>query len=69
LIAYLIPVKFAFKNDPPKRENIRFIAKNVSDIISSSNRKSVRYLKIISVLTKEVKEQEKRIEDLESRIN
>ena len=52
-------VKFGFKNDPAKRENIGFIAEQVPDIITDDDHKSVRYIEIISALTKVVKEQEK----------
>ena len=65
LIEDLEPVKFAFKDDATKKENIGFIAEDVPDIISSDDHKSVRYLEIISALTKVVKEQEKRIMELE----
>jgi Chaperone of endosialidase len=68
LINELEPVKFAFKNDSSKRENIGFIAEDVPDIVSDEDHKSVRYMEIISALTKIVKEQEERIQELENKI-
>ncbi len=65
LLEDLDPVKFSFKNDSSKRENIGFIAEDVPDIVSNEDHKGVRYLEIISALTKVVKEQEKRIMELE----
>jgi len=64
----LEPVKFAFKNDPSKRENIGFIAEEVPDVIASKDHKQVRYMEIISALTKVVKEQQKEIENLKEHI-
>ena len=45
------------------------IAENVPDIVSNNDHKTVRYMEIISALTKVVKEQEKKIEELESKIS
>jgi hypothetical protein len=59
LIEDLEPVKFSFKDDPSKKENIGFIAEQVPDIVSDKDHKSVRYMEIISALTKVVKEQKK----------
>ena len=50
-----------------KKENIGFIAEDVPDIVSSEDHKSVRYMEIISALTKVVKEQEKRIDGIEKK--
>ena len=36
------PIKFAFKDDPAKKENIGFIAEDVPDIVSDKDHKSVR---------------------------
>ena len=61
-------VKFAFKDDSSKKENIGFIAEDVPDIVSSKDHKQIRYIEIISVLTKIVKEQDKKIRELERKI-
>ena len=68
LLYNLEPVKFAFKNDPSKKENIGFIAEDVPDIVSDKDHKSVRYMEIISALTKVVKEQQKDIKKLEEKL-
>jgi len=67
--------RFDFAKDEEKirhvqtqEENIGFIAEQVPDIISSDDHKQVRYMEIISALTKVVKEQGKRIEELERKI-
>jgi hypothetical protein len=63
LLEDLEPVKFAFKNDPSKKDNIGFIAEHVPEILSANDHKSVRYMEIISALTKVVKEQGKVVKE------
>lgn len=69
IINNLEPIKFCFKNDPDKGENIGFIAEKVPDIIASKDHKQVRYMEIISALTKVVKEQQKTIEEMNIRLS
>jgi Chaperone of endosialidase len=68
LMEDLEPIKFAFKDDPSKRKNVGFVAEEVPDIIASEDHKQVRYMEIISVLTKVVKEQQKEIENIKKQI-
>ena len=65
----LEPVKFSFKNDSSKRDNIGFIAEDVPDIVSDDDHKSVRYMEIISALTKVVKELKNEVNELKEKIN
>jgi Chaperone of endosialidase len=69
LLEDLEPVKFAFKNDPSKKKNIGFIAEQVPDIIADDDHKSVRYMEVISALTKVVKELKNEVDELKEKIN
>ena len=51
-----------------KKEDIGFIAEDVIDIVPSKDHKQIRHIEIISVLTKIVKEQDKKIRELERKI-
>jgi Chaperone of endosialidase len=68
VIKNLEPMKFFFKDDPSKKQNIGFIAEQVPDIVSSEDHKQVRYMEIISALTKVVKEQQKELDKLKQEI-
>jgi Chaperone of endosialidase len=69
LIEDLEPVKFVFKDDSAEIQNIGFIAEDVPDIVSDKDHKQVRYMEIISALTKVVKEQQKKIDKLENKLD
>jgi Chaperone of endosialidase len=68
LLEDLEPVKFSFKDDPSKKENIGFIAEDVPDIVSDKDHKQVRYMEIISALTKVVKELKNEVDELKEKI-
>jgi Chaperone of endosialidase len=46
LLNELKPVKFAFKDDSSKKENIGFIAEDVIDIVPSKDHTQIRYIEI-----------------------
>jgi hypothetical protein len=62
LITKLEPVKFAYKSDPEKNEKIGFIAEKVPDIITNKEHNHVKIMEIVSAMTKVVQEQQKSIE-------
>jgi hypothetical protein len=63
LLTDIEPVRYTFKND--SLERIGFIAENVPSIFANDDRTKIRYLEIVSVLTRIVKDQQRRIERLE----
>jgi hypothetical protein len=69
LIKNIEPVKFLYKQDEQKKENIGFIAENVPKIFTDASHKTVRFLEVVSAMTKVVQEQQKTIEEMKSEIN
>jgi Chaperone of endosialidase len=69
LIGKLEPIKFSFNNDPSKKQNIGFIAEQVPDIVADDDHSSIRYIEIISALTKVVKELKNEVDGLKEKIN
>lgn len=58
----LEPVQFHYKNDPAAQ--LGFIAEDVPDIVATSNRKSVRPMDFVALLTKVVQGHEEREQEL-----
>ena len=50
-------------------EHVGFIAEEVPDIIATKDRKGVKTMDLVAVLTKVVQAQQKKIEELEARLN
>ena len=69
LFEALEPIKYSLKNDPNREENIGFSSENVPDIFTTKDHTNIRYFQIISVLTKVIKDQQKRIESLEKSVH
>jgi hypothetical protein len=69
LIKNIEPVKFLYKQDEQKKENIGFIAENVPEIFTDASHKTVRFLEVVSAMTKVVQEQQKTIEEMKTEIN
>lgn len=63
----LQPVAFNYKNDQQEKY-IGFIAEDVPDLVATNDRQSLSTMDIVAVLTKVVQEQQKKIEELEARL-
>ena len=64
----LNPVKFNYRVEKDE-EYIGFIAEDVPDLVATSDRKSLSPMDIVAVLTKVVQQQQKKIAELEARLN
>ena len=67
-LAELQPVQFRYKNDA-EETYVGFIAEDVPDLVAMDNRQSLSAMDIVAVLTKVVQNQQRRIEELEARID
>jgi len=67
-LADLQPVQFRYKNDA-EESYVGFIAEDVPDLVAMDDRQSLSAMDIVAVLTKVVQNQQRRIEDLEARID
>lgn len=67
-LADLEPVLFNYKNEPGEH-HIGFIAEDVPELVATSDRKGVSSMDIVAVLTKIVQMQQRRIDELESRLD
>ncbi len=63
----LEPVLFNYRNEVAE-EYVGFIAEEVPDLVASRDRQSLSTMDIVAVLTKVVQAQQKRIEELEARL-
>lgn len=68
LLNKLNPVAFDYKTGNSKKHNIGFIAEEVPDIFTTSDRKSVALMDIIGVLTTVVKKQHKETTALQKQV-
>lgn len=66
-LALLTPKKYNYKTDK-EEEYLGFIAEDVPDLVATNDRKSMSPMDVVALLTKIVQEQQKKIEELESRI-
>jgi len=64
----LVPVQFNYKRDR-EDDYLGFIAEDVPALVASKNRKGLSSMDIVAVLTKVVKAQQKKIEELEKRFD
>ena len=67
-LAELEPVEFNYKNDDSE-SYVGFIAEDVPDLVATSDRQSLSSMDIVAVLTRVVQEQQKKIEELEARLD
>jgi hypothetical protein len=67
-LARLEPVHFNYKNDHQERY-VGFIAEDVPELVATSDRDGLSSMDIVAVLTRVVQEQQKKIEDLEARLD
>jgi hypothetical protein len=61
------PVTFAYKANP-KETMVGFIAEDVPDLVATSDRKGLSAMDVTAVLTKVIQEQQRTIEDLQTRL-
>ncbi len=64
----LNPVKFNYKIEKDE-EYVGFIAEDVPDLVATKDRQSLSPMDIVAVLTKVVQQQQKKIAELEARLN
>ncbi|MBC8181715.1 tail fiber domain-containing protein [candidate division KSB1 bacterium] len=64
----LKPSRYNYKVDK-EEDYVGFIAEDVPDLVANKDRKGLSSMDIVAVLTKVVQEQQKRIEELEAKIN
>ena len=67
-LAKLNPVKYNLKADEDNNLHLGFIAEDVPDLVASSDRESISNDHIVALLTKVIKEQEKRILELAEKV-
>ena len=63
----LQPVTFAYKANPGET-NVGFIAEDVPDLVATADRKGLSSMDVVAVLTKVIQEQQRTIEDLQTRL-
>ncbi|MFZ5988934.1 MAG: tail fiber domain-containing protein [Bacillota bacterium] len=68
LLNKLNPVSYDYKADSSKKHNIGFIAEEVPDVFTTSDRNSVSLMDIIGVLTAVVKNQQKETKSLQKQL-
>jgi hypothetical protein len=67
-LVQLEPVQFNYKNDQSE-QYVGFIAEDVPDLVATSDRDGLSSMDIVAVLTRVVQEQQKKIEELEARLD
>lgn len=67
-LAQLQPVEFNYKNDQQEKY-VGFIAEDVPDLVATTDRQSLSTMDIVAVLTTVVQEQQKKIAELEARLD
>jgi len=63
----LQPVTFAYKENPAET-NVGFIAEDVPDLVATADRKGLSSMDVVAVLTKVIQEQQRTIEEMETRL-
>ena len=63
----LQPVTFAYKARPGE-SHVGFIAEDVPDLVATTDRKGLSSMDVVAVLTKVIQEQQRTIEDLQTRL-
>jgi hypothetical protein len=61
------PVTFAYKENPAET-NVGFIAEDVPELVATADRKGLSSMDVVAVLTKVIQEQQRTIEDLQTRM-
>ncbi len=63
----LSPVEFAYR-ERPEEKYLGFIAEEVPDLVATKDRKGLRSIDVVAVLTKVVQEQQKTISELSAKV-
>ncbi len=63
----LQPVTFAYKSNPGDTQ-VGFIAEDVPEIVATADRKGLSSMDVVAVLTKVIQEQQKTIEEMQTRL-
>ena len=63
----LEPVTFAYKENPAET-HVGFIAEDVPELVATSDRKGLSSMDVVAVLTKVIQEQQRTIEDMQTRL-
>ena len=66
-LAELSPKKYNYKTEKDE-VYLGFISEDVPDLVATKDRKSMSSMDVVALLTKIVQDQQKKIEELESRI-
>jgi Chaperone of endosialidase len=61
------PVTFAYKANPAET-HVGFIAEDVPDLVATTDRKGLSSMDVVAVLTKVIQEQQRTIEELQTRV-
>lgn len=59
----LTPVEYIYKDDTSGEKRVGFIAEDVPEIVSTSDRKSVPIMDVVALLTRVVKDQQQTVDD------
>jgi hypothetical protein len=69
VLGSLNPVTFIYKDDRNGKTQAGFIAEEVPELVSTSDRKSVSLMTIVGILTKVIQQQQQEIEELKRNLN
>ncbi len=67
VLAGLEPVRFSYKSDAAET-HVGFIAEDVPALVATADRKGVSSMDVVAVLTRVIQDQQRRIEELETRL-
>ena len=68
VLLQLEPVTFSYRNDSDE-DHVGFIAEDVPTLVATGDRKGLSAMDIVAVLTRVVQQQQRQIEELESRLD
>ncbi|MEZ6065918.1 MAG: tail fiber domain-containing protein [Planctomycetaceae bacterium] len=64
----LAPVKYSYKSDPGDAR-VGFIAEDAPELVATPDRRTLSSMDIVAALTRVVQEQDRKIAELEARLN
>jgi len=67
-LSQMNPVQYQYKSDDLGDQHVGFIAEDVPDLVATPGRKGVSALDMVAVLTKVLQEQQRKIAELEARL-
>ena len=68
VLLQLEPVTFSYRNDSDE-DYVGFIAEDVPTLVATGDRRGLSAMDIVAVLTRVVQQQQRQIEELESRLD